>query len=670
MKNMIVFALALALLLCACAENSGDAPEDAPKTQEQVSVPEAEEPKYVPEPVTSDTLFVKKVEGIGEGFIMGMDASSVIALEDSGVRYFGYDGSEQDVFRILADSGITHIRVRVWNDPYDENGNGYGGGNSDIEKCAEIGKRAARYGMKLIVDFHYSDFWADPAKQFVPKAWQGMSVEQKADALYAFTVNSLTKLKDEGCDVGMVSVGNETNQYFCGEKSWLKIALLMKSGAKAVREVFPDALVALHFANPENNSYPAYAEKLKEYEVDYDVFASSYYPYWHGTLDNLSAELEEVAAAYGKKTMIMETSWAYTAADTDFSGNTIGEGSLVTKNYPYTVQAQANCVRDVIGCAAQTRDCIGVCYWEGTWISVGTESWEANHEKWEKYGSGWASSYAAGYDPNDAGKYYGGCAVDNQAFFDADGRALESLKVWALVKTGNEIEVVPDAVEDVNLMIDLAGEIELPETVNAVMTDDSKQAISVKWDIDDGKIAAMKSGGVQKYDVTGEAGGFTAHAYVSMVEYNYLTNWSFEDGETGWTATDLAATEQLWTEDKQTDSLSGSKHYHFWSPGKDTVEFRLEQTVTDLRPGSYSFGISVMGGDCGETEIYAYALTADGEARSGLIPIEGYGNWNSGNTGAFEVTDGAVTVGIYVKCSGEGSGAWGKIDDALLNSSK
>ena len=92
--------------------------------------------------------------------------------------------------------------------------------------------------------------------------------------------------------------------------------------------------------------------------------------------------------------------------------------------------------------------------------------------------------------------------------------------------------------------------------------------------------------------------------------------------------------------------------------------------MTDLRPGAYSFDISVMGGDCGETEIYAYAVTSGGEVRSELIPISGYGNWNSGNTGTFEVTDGSVTVGIYVRCSGEGNGAWGKIDDALLNSSK
>jgi arabinogalactan endo-1,4-beta-galactosidase len=138
--------------------------------------------------------------------------------------------------------------------------------------------------------------------------------------------------------------------------------------------------------------------------------------------------------------MVMETSYAYTPDDTDFNGNTISEGSVVTKSYPYTVQGQATCVRDVIDAVTKIPDGIGVVYWEGTWISVGTSSWEENHENWEKYGSGWASSYASEYDPDDAGKWYGGCAVDNQAFFDENGRALESLKVFALLKKGNTVE--------------------------------------------------------------------------------------------------------------------------------------------------------------------------------------------------------------------------------------
>ena len=162
-------------------------------------------------------LYVQKVENLPEDFIFGMDASCVPALEKSGVKYYDFDGNEADVFKVLADNGITHIRVRIWNDPFDAQGNGYGGGNCDIENAVEIGKRATQYGMKLLVNFHYSDFWADPGKQMVPKAWQGMEIEQKTEAVYQYTKECLEKLKAAGVDVGMVQVGNETNGSMCGE---------------------------------------------------------------------------------------------------------------------------------------------------------------------------------------------------------------------------------------------------------------------------------------------------------------------------------------------------------------------------------------------------------------------------------------------------------------------
>ena len=146
------------------------------------------------------TLHIEAVEGLREDFIFGMDASSVIAEEKSGVSYLGFDGKAQDVFCTLAQAGVNYIRVRVWNDPFDAEGHGYGGGNCTVDTALEIGKRATKYGMKLLVDFHYSDFWADPGKQMVPKAWKDMDLETKAAALEQYTRESLQKLKDAGVD--------------------------------------------------------------------------------------------------------------------------------------------------------------------------------------------------------------------------------------------------------------------------------------------------------------------------------------------------------------------------------------------------------------------------------------------------------------------------------------
>ena len=661
MKQMISLLLFLSLLLSACGQEPNDETSSTPTDP--------------PDPgVTSDTLYVKKVENLPENFILGMDASCVPALEAGGVKYYDFDGTEKDVYQILSENGINYIRVRVWNDPFDANGNGYGGGNCDINNAIAIGKRATQHGMKLLVNFHYSDFWADPGKQMLPKAWKGMNIDQKTEALYQYTKECLQKLVDAGVDVGMVQIGNETNGAMCGETSsalggWKRIMQLMSAGSKAVREVCPEALVAVHFANPEKaDSYVSYGKNLDYYQVDYDVFASSYYPFWHGTMDNLAAVLSNIAETYGKQVMVAETSYAFTAEDSDFNGNTIGDGGGIVKAYPFTQQGQANLVRDVIDTVAnKTTNGIGVFYWEGTWISAGGKSYEENAALWERHGSGWASSYAAAYDPKDAGQYYGGCAVDNQAFFDAEGHVNEALKVFALVRQGNEIENRADAIEDVNLICDLNGEVILPDTVNAIMLDNSKQAIPVQWHNVD--TDAMKTGGVAKYTVLGTAGGMEAHCYVSMVEYNYLENWSFEDGETGWTATAIGNFNELFVEDKITDSMTGTKHYHFWGSSANTVEFTLEQQLQDLPAGIYDYSISIMGGDGGATQIYAYVKINGEIVAKADTSITVYNEWHTAAIRDIEYNEGdTIVVGLYVKCAGPN--AWGKIDDALLNSVK
>lgn len=648
---------------------------------------------------SSDSLYVSKVDNLSEDFIMGMDASSVISLENAGVKYYNYNGEEQDVFKTLAESGINYIRVRVWNDPYDDEGNGYGGGNCDINTALAIGKRATKYGMKLLVNFHYSDFWADPAKQMVPKAWKGMDIDTKADALYQYTKDSLELLKRNKVDVGMVQVGNETNSMICGESTWFNMAKLFISGSKATREVFPEALVAVHFTNPEKiGRYEGLADKLNYYEKAaglekplYDVFASSYYPFWHGTLDNLKNELSIVATKYNKKVMVAETSYCYTTEDTDFYGNTIGDGGAVTRNYPFSVQGQSNSVLDVIKTIASTPNGIGVFYWEGTWVTVGQNSYDENKANWEKYGTGWASSFAGEYDPNDAGKYAGGCSVDNQALFDPNGKPLESLKVFQLARTGNtNVPIKPDAIADTTIICDLNGTITLPTKVSAVMSDNSKKEVDVTWThyqvtdanynttvYDKLDYDAWKNNGPAKYDIVGTADGMEAHCYLSMVEYNFLTNYSFEDSKngdlipTGWAVEELGKAEQLYVESKATDSLTGDLHFHFWSGTSDTVEFKLEQEIKNLESGTYKYSISIMGGDAGDHEVYAYVEINGEVIKTTPLKITSYGSWDTQTITDIKYNAGdTIVVGIYVKCSGAGNGAWGKIDDALFNSVK
>ena len=380
------------------------------------------------------------IDGLPDDFIFGMDASSLLVEEKSGVKYYDFEGNEQDPLKTFADSGINFIRLRVWNNPYDENGNGYGGGNNDLPTAIELGKRATEYGMRVMIDYHYSDFWADPKRQHAPKAWEGMSVEEKSSALYDFTKDSLTQLLDAGVDVGMIQIGNEINYGMSGETKLENVIELLKSGSKAIREVSEDYEkdidIVVHYTRiTAKGDVLTLVEKLVNAELDFDMIGMSYYPFWDGGMDNMSRVLELIQERYGKKAFLAETSYCYTTEDGDGSGNSLTEKDLVD-GYPASPEGQATILHDICQYVTNVGG-IGIFYWEGAWIPVGPASAD-NSAIWEQYGSGWASSYASDYDPEDAAVYYGGCSWDNQAFFDFEGRPLESINVFNYMKNGAE----------------------------------------------------------------------------------------------------------------------------------------------------------------------------------------------------------------------------------------
>ncbi len=448
-KGICAMAIAMTFLLAGCgsAEDSSLLESNlltSSGESEQSAEAENDTKAEVP-PMTQ--VDVSRVDGLSEDFIFGVDISSYEALYNSGVTFYDFDGNsldEQGFFDLLAEGGSNYVRLRVWNDPFDESGNGYGAGNNDIQAAKRMGLLATNAGMRVLIDFHYSDFWADPSKQMTPKAWVGMNTEEKAAALYEYTKESLQILLDAGVDVGMVQLGNEITSGMAGENS-ANMYTLIEAGSRAVREVSSDIQIAIHFTNPEQNTYAKYSRLLDEKGIDYDVFASSYYPFWHGTLENLTNQLKKVADTYGKKVMVAETSWAYTIADGDGHGNTVGEGTY--GNYPFSEQGQCSELRDVTQAVVNVGEAgIGIFYWEPAWIPVQyaydengvlvDSILESNKVSWESNGSGWATSFAGGYDPKDAGNYYGGSAVDNQAWFDFNGHPLATVNIFRYIREG------------------------------------------------------------------------------------------------------------------------------------------------------------------------------------------------------------------------------------------
>lgn len=372
--------------------------------------------------------------------IRGVDISSILAVENAGVTFCNEYGRKQDIFRTLSEHGVNYIRVRVWNEPYDSRGNSYGGGNCDLYTAAEIGRRAAKYGMKLLVDIQYSDFWADPEKQTRPKYWIQHDHETLKGEIYKYTAWVLETISEAGGNIGMVQVGNETNCFFCGETDMYKICDLFASGDQAIRDFDRSVLIAHHFANPSTGSYAWYAQVMDECNLDYDVFATSYYPYWHGTTENLTTVLKEIADTYNKYVMVAETAYPYTSEDGDTFGNAVSEDSdSAVFRYDISVEGQAQCLTDVFQAVANVGEKgIGVFYWEPAWLGVNGISWEEQSSLWKKYGSGWATDYAAEYDASVTSA--GGSSYDNQALFDFEGNSLKSLQVFRnIYPQNNEI---------------------------------------------------------------------------------------------------------------------------------------------------------------------------------------------------------------------------------------
>ena len=626
---------------------------------------------------------VPKIEGLSKDFIKGVDISSYVSLINSGVTFKDWDGNvlnEQGFFDLLKEAGVNYIRVRVWNDPYNADKKGYGGGNNDVDTAIKIGKWATAAGMKLLVDFHYSDFWADPGKQQAPKAWAGYTVAQKETAVYDFTKASLEAMKAENIEIGMVQVGNETTNAVCGESDWANMSKIFSAGSKAVRDVDQNILVAVHFTNPERaGNYAKFAKYLSDNQVDYDVFASSWYPYWHGTLDNLTSVLKDVADTYNKKVMVAETSWAYTLEDGDGHDNTVRSGQNdKDAAWSFSEQGQADEVRSVMEAVKNVGSKgIGMFWWEAAWIPVqvydksaanAADILKSNKEKWEQFGSGWASSFAGSYDAADAGKWFGGSAVDNQALFDFEGNPLKSLNVFKYVDTGAVVGSIDDkyivAANSLSADIELGSTDGLPTKVTCKLSDGTSEEVDVAWDA--AEIAAMKKigtyiihGTATYTNALGKTSTYAVTCTVNVLPKNLLTQGGFEGGRDAWTLSGSG-----YTDKESEDPRSGENSLHFYS--ESDIAFTAQQSVTVSETGIYEGYMYIQGGDVGDAQEMTYTVLNEttGASKTDSVTLDGWANWKQALVKGVAASAGdKLTVTVSVKAAANG---WGTIDDVYL----
>lgn len=380
-------------------------------------------------------------------FVKGMDLSTLLEMERCGARYHD-EGRGEDPLAIAKKYGVDTIRIRLWNDPWSESGESYGAGGNDQKTSLEIARRVTEAGFGVLLNFHYSDFWADPGKQIKPKAWASYGVEELEQAVYDFTLETLHTFLGAGVNITMVQVGNELSNGLLWPEgrvpNYDNIARFVNAGIRAVRKADAERLsgkiagigeanrevekilVMIHLDNGGNNAlYREWFDNFTRRGEEFELIGLSYYPFWHGTLQMLEDNMNDIAVRYGKELIIAEVSMGYTMEDyreyeklpDEKRKGYATRRELVEKiEYPMTRQGQWDFMADFLNRISHIRDDKGkgFFYWEPAWIPVP--------------GSGWATPASLEYmgDPGPCGNEWA-----NQALFDYDGNTLPT---WELIR--------------------------------------------------------------------------------------------------------------------------------------------------------------------------------------------------------------------------------------------
>lgn len=255
--------------------------------------------------------------------ILGADISFLPQLEASGKR-FRDQGVEKDALLILKDNGFNYIRLRIFNDPATDGGYSKQG-FCDLENTKKMALRIKAAGMKFLLDFHYSDTWADPGKQFTPAAWKQLSFDQLTTAVHDYTKTVLESLKAQGTLPDMVQTGNEINHGMLwpdGNIAHLdSLSILLKAGIAAVKAVDQRIRIMLHIAcGGQNKESIFFMDNMIKRGVVFDIIGESYYPKWHGTLTDLKNNLTDLSERYKEDVIVAE----YTAKKTEVNDIAFG----------------------------------------------------------------------------------------------------------------------------------------------------------------------------------------------------------------------------------------------------------------------------------------------------------------------------------------------------------
>lgn len=581
---------------------------------------------------------VNPIPNLRQDFIKGADVSMLPEMEKLGAKFYDVDGKQMDELQIMKNHGINWIRVRIWNNPQDGPG---GGGNTTEARAIELAQRAHKLGLKVLVDFHYSDWWADPGKQVTPKAWEKDDEKQLVKDVYTYTKKVVKDFQQAGAEPDMIQVGNEVKSGMLwpigklpstdGDKAFSE---LMASGLKAVRDADPDRSIKLMVHLPDggdNAFYQSFFNSLiKDHGVnDFDIIGLSYYPFWHGTLDQLSTNINDISARYNKDVIVVETAFGYTNENFDSQKNCYGPAEEQIGGFRSTVQGQASGLRAVMERLANVPNGrgTGMFYWEPDWYAVNGAGWKTGE------GNEW----------------------DNLAMFDKNGKALESWDVYKDVSDKNGKVVTPTVkeIDESHVTGGIGIPVSLPDKAYVTYTDDHAEKLAVTWQTPNPTFNKVGT-----YQVKGTVAGINkpVTCEVKVIKKaNLVRNGNFEKVNIdGWTIMgDKGAVNAV---SKAGDSL-GQGSMHYWAD--KTFAFTASQDFTGLKDGKYTVAVSTQGGG-GQASYKLFVIGDNGQKQTADIKDIGWNKWQTVEIKDVVVKNGKATIGVEMQAN---AGNWGSLDN-------
>ena len=591
-------------------------------------------------------------------FIKGMDLSSLEAVEDTGGEFFDRDGNKiNDILRYLKeDKDVNYVRLRIWNNPttsFDA------GDYCNKEHTIKMAQRIKQAGLKFLLDFHYSDTWADPSYQSKPEAWKDLSFSELKQAVYDYTSDVLNSLNAVGAYPDMVQVGNEISGGMLWEDGYIdnldNLAELLNSGIAAVRDTTPinqETKIMIHLAEGGDKERFEYFfdNMIARGVTDFDVIGMSYYPYWHGTPQDLKNNMNNIVKRYQKEVVVAETSYPQTYEDADSQPNLIGKEETDIVGLDASVENQKLMLETVFNTVANVDSDkgLGVFYWEPLWLPVdGVGVAKGQGNEW-----------------------------DNQILFDANFKEIDSLNAYRFneeeASVNNDKDVIVYMPDDIIVDIEDSVSIEdiLPTNIEVLQFDGDLEFLPVSWS----DVEHVDLNHIGTYELSGEILGIDPLDNVVLkqptvtitVQRNLVKNSSFEDAynTNDWKISKEKGNAGQITIWNDSTPHSGVGSFQFWSDESFTTVLSQEIEVEENH--NYCFSIYAQGiaENLEQAQLFVEYERNGTMTRLAETDIEFtyYNNWKKIQIDSIQIPSGVTKIKIGAKIEGNPNG-YGTLDD-------